>query len=133
MQMNSNALRAYFRVKVGESGDFAYRAKIHRLFAELEPSITVTEQNMADRVRYIVRSNIFHGAELERLRCETVPSSDENITAEDAAPQVTEQPAHVDATGNPQLCFIQTMMEQSPRTLEEAIMGTHSTPLKIQP
>ncbi|CAG5051477.1 unnamed protein product [Parnassius apollo] len=73
---------------------------MHRLFAALEPSLTVTEQNLADRVRYILRSNIFDVAELERLRREAVPSSDENDTAEDAAPQIVEQPAKVDATVN---------------------------------
>ncbi|CAG5011134.1 unnamed protein product [Parnassius apollo] len=51
---------------------------MHCFFAELEPSFTVTEQNLADRVRYIMRSNIFDDAELERLRLEAVPSSDEN-------------------------------------------------------
>ncbi|CAG5030600.1 unnamed protein product [Parnassius apollo] len=65
---------------------------MHRLFAELEPSLTVTEQNLADRVRYILRSNIFDVAELERLRREAVPSSDENATAEDAAPQMVDRP-----------------------------------------
>ncbi|CAG4960942.1 unnamed protein product [Parnassius apollo] len=73
---------------------------MHRLFTELEPSITVTEQNLADRVRYILRSNIFDVAELERLRREAVPSSNENATAEDAVPQIAEQPANVDAAEN---------------------------------
>ncbi|CAG5027115.1 unnamed protein product [Parnassius apollo] len=98
--MNANALRAYFRAKGEETGCLAYRARMHRLFAELEPSLTVTEQNLADRVRYILRSNIFDVAELERLRREAVPSSDENATAEDAAPQMVEQPANVDAAVN---------------------------------
>ncbi|CAG4960153.1 unnamed protein product [Parnassius apollo] len=61
--------------KGGEVGGLAYRARMHRLFAELEPSITGTERNLADRVRYILRSNIFDVAELERLRREAVPSS----------------------------------------------------------
>ncbi|CAG5050363.1 unnamed protein product [Parnassius apollo] len=99
-QMNSNALRAYIRVKGGEIGGFAYRARIYRLFAELEPSFTVTEQNLADRVRYILRSNTFDVTELEWLRREADPSSDENATAEDAAPQLAEQPANVDAAVN---------------------------------
>ncbi|CAG5036247.1 unnamed protein product [Parnassius apollo] len=86
--------------KGGETGCLAYRARMHRLFAELEPSLTVTEQNLADRVRYILRSNIFDVAELERLRREAVPSSDENATAEDAAPKMVEQPANVDAAVN---------------------------------
>ncbi|CAG5050339.1 unnamed protein product [Parnassius apollo] len=50
---------------------------MHRLFSE--PSITITEQNMADRVRYILRSNIFDVAKLKRLRRETVLSLDENL------------------------------------------------------
>ncbi|CAG4981599.1 unnamed protein product [Parnassius apollo] len=73
---------------------------MHRLFAELELSITVTEQNLADRVQYILRSNIFDVAELERLRREAVPSSGENARAEDAAPQLAEQTANVDAAVN---------------------------------
>ncbi|CAG4949569.1 unnamed protein product [Parnassius apollo] len=93
--MNTNALRAYFRAKGGEIGGIAYRARMHRLFAELEPSITVTEQNLADRVRYMLRSNIFDGAELERLRREAVPSSNENATTEGAVPQVAEQHPHM--------------------------------------
>ncbi|CAG5047242.1 unnamed protein product [Parnassius apollo] len=50
------------------------------IFAELEPSLSVNEQNLADRVRYILRSNIFGDAELERLRREAVPSSKGNAT-----------------------------------------------------
>ncbi|CAG5046103.1 unnamed protein product [Parnassius apollo] len=99
-QMNSNALRAYFRAKGGEIGGFAYRARMRRLFAELDPSISVTEQNLADQVRYILRSNTFDVTELERLRREAVPSSDENATAENAAPQLAEQPTNVDAAVN---------------------------------
>ncbi|CAG4935798.1 unnamed protein product [Parnassius apollo] len=86
--MNANALRPYFRAKGEETGCLAYRARMHRLFTELEPSLTVTEQNLADRVRYILRSNIVDVAELERLRRVAVPLSDENATAEDAAPQI---------------------------------------------
>ncbi|CAG4959287.1 unnamed protein product [Parnassius apollo] len=73
---------------------------MHRLFAELEPSVTVTEQNLADRVRVILRSNTFDVIKPQRLRREAVPSSDENATAEDAAPQLAEQPANVDAAVN---------------------------------
>ncbi|CAG4931266.1 unnamed protein product [Parnassius apollo] len=80
---------------------------MHRLFAELEPSLTVTEQNLADRVRYILRSNTFDVAELERLRREAVPSSDENATAEDAAPQMVER--------NPQTWMPPTPLENRPR------------------
>ncbi|CAG4952100.1 unnamed protein product [Parnassius apollo] len=116
---------------------------MHRLFTELEPSITVTEQNLADRVRYILRSNIFDGAELERLRREAVPSSNENATAEGAVPQVAEQPAHVDAAENTPVVvadsnddgtFTQELeIEQMRSTLEEAIMETRSTPLENRP
>ncbi|CAG5055304.1 unnamed protein product [Parnassius apollo] len=65
--------------------------------ADLEPSLTVTEQNLTDRVRYILRSDIFGNAELKRLRREAVPSSDENAMAENAAPVIAQQPAYMDA------------------------------------
>ncbi|CAG5049407.1 unnamed protein product [Parnassius apollo] len=71
---------------------------MHRFFAELEPFITVTEQNLADQVRYILRSNIFDDAELERLRREIVPSSDENDTPENTAPLIAQHPVYVDTT-----------------------------------
>ncbi|CAG4992347.1 unnamed protein product [Parnassius apollo] len=113
---------------------------MHRLFAELEPSVTVTEKILADRVRYILRSNIFDDAELERLRREVVPSSNENATAEYAVPQVAEQPAHVDTTVNTPVVadsnndgtFARELeIEQMRSTLEKAIMETRSTPLEI--
>ncbi|CAG5002786.1 unnamed protein product [Parnassius apollo] len=141
-QMNSNALRAYFGAKGGETGCLAYRARMHRLFAELEPSLTVTEQNLADRVRYILRSNIFDVAELERLRREAVPSSDENATPEDAAPQMVEQPANVDAAVNTPVVVDsnddgtvaqELELEHMRSTLEEAIVETRSTPLENRP
>ncbi|CAG4955040.1 unnamed protein product [Parnassius apollo] len=116
---------------------------MHRLFTELEPSVTVTEQNLAERVRYILRSNIFDDAELERLRREAVPSSNENATAEDAVPQVAEHPAHVDtavntpvvADSNDDGTFAQELeMEQMMySTLEETIIETRSTPLENRP
>ncbi|CAG5014969.1 unnamed protein product [Parnassius apollo] len=115
---------------------------MHRLFAELEPSVTVKEQNLADRVRYILRSNIFDVAELERLRRKAVPSSDENATAEDAAPQMVEQPANVDAAVNTPVVadsnddgtLAQELeLEHMRSTLEEAIVETRSTPLENRP
>ncbi|CAG5056967.1 unnamed protein product [Parnassius apollo] len=142
INMNTNALRTYIRAKGGEIGGFAYRARMHRLFTELELSITVTEQNLADRVRYILRSNIFDGAELERLRREAVPSLNENATTGGAVPQVAEQPAHVNAAENTPVVadsnddgtFTQELeIEQMRSTLEEAIMETRSTPLENRP
>ncbi|CAG4935172.1 unnamed protein product [Parnassius apollo] len=62
---------------------------------ELEPSLSVTEQNLADRVRYI--NNIFGDAELEPLRREAIPSSNGNATAGNAAPLDAQQTAYVDA------------------------------------
>ncbi|CAG5057360.1 unnamed protein product [Parnassius apollo] len=115
---------------------------MHRLFAELEPSVTVTEQNLADRVRYILRSNTFDVAELERLRREAVPSSGENATAEDAAPQLVEQTANVDAAVNTPVVVDsnddgtvaqELELEQMRSTLEEAIVETRSTTLENRP
>ncbi|CAG5009134.1 unnamed protein product [Parnassius apollo] len=140
--MNTNTLRAYFRAKRGEVRGLAYRARMHRLFAELQPSLTVTEQNLADRVRYLLRSNIFDVAKLERLRREAVPSLDENATAEDAAPQIAEQPANVDAAlNNPvvvdskddETVAQELELERMRSTLKETIMETRTTPLENQP
>ncbi|CAG4934787.1 unnamed protein product [Parnassius apollo] len=115
---------------------------MHRLFAELEPSVTVTEQNLADRVRYILRSNTFDVSELERLRREDVPSSDENAAVEDAAPQLAEQTANVDAAVNTPVVVDsnddgtvaqELELVQMRSTLEEAIVETRSTPLENRP
>ncbi|CAG4937326.1 unnamed protein product [Parnassius apollo] len=113
---------------------------MHRLFAELEPSVTVTEQNMADRVRYILRSNTFDVTELERLRSEAVPSSSENAAAEDAAPQLAEKTANVDSAVNTPVVVDddrtvaqELELEQMRSRLEEAIVETHSTPLENRP
>ncbi|CAG4983725.1 unnamed protein product [Parnassius apollo] len=135
--MNANALRAYFRAKGDDTGCLAYRARMHRLFAELEPSLTVKEQNLADRVRYILPSNIYDVAELERLRREAVPSSDENATAEDAVPKIVEQPANVNTAVNTPVVIDlnddgtvaqELELEHMRSKLEEAIVETRSTP-----
>ncbi|CAG5057578.1 unnamed protein product [Parnassius apollo] len=85
---------------------------MHRFFAELEPSLSVTEQNLADRVRYILRSNIFGDAELKRLRSEAIPSSNGNATAGNASPLDAQQTAYVDAAVN--IPFVNSL----PRTRE---------------
>ncbi|CAG5006746.1 unnamed protein product [Parnassius apollo] len=138
--MNANALRAYFRSKGEETGCLAYRARMHRFFAELEPSLSVTEQNLADRVRYILRSNIFGDAELERLRREAVPSSDENATAGNAAPLIAQQTANVDAAVNIPFVvdsdddeIVPHELEKMRSILEESMLETRSMPLENRP
>ncbi|CAG5054567.1 unnamed protein product [Parnassius apollo] len=135
--MNENALRAYFRAKGEETGCLAYRARMHRFFAELEPSLSVTEQNLADRVRYILRSNIFGDAELERLRHEAIPSSNGNATAGNAAPLDAQQTAYVDAAVN--IPFVANSdddgidsheLEKMRSILEESMLETRSMPLE---
>ncbi|CAG5036473.1 unnamed protein product [Parnassius apollo] len=130
--MNTNALLAYLWVKVGEFGGSFYGAGAIYYHHRAKPG----------RVRYILRSNIFDGAELEGLRREAVPSSDENATAEDAVPQLAEQPAYVDAAVNTPVVadsnydgpFAQELeIEQMSSTLEEAIVETRSTPLENLP
>ncbi|CAG4967826.1 unnamed protein product [Parnassius apollo] len=133
-------MRAYFRAKGDETGGFCVSGK--DFFAELEPYVTVTEQNLADRVRYILRSNTFDVAELKRLRREAVPSSGENTAAEDAVPQLAEQTADVDATVNTSVVVDsnddgtiaqELEVEQMSSTLEEAIVETRSTHLENRP
>ncbi|CAG5044233.1 unnamed protein product [Parnassius apollo] len=138
--MNENALRAYFRAKGEETGCLAYRARMHRFLAELEPSLSVTEQNLADRVRYILRSNIFGDAELERLRREAIPSSNGNATPGNAAPLDAQQTAYVDAVVN--IPFVANSdddgivtheLEKMRSILEESMLETRSMPLENRP
>ncbi|CAG4980690.1 unnamed protein product [Parnassius apollo] len=138
--MNANALRAYYRAKGEETAGIAYRARMHCFFAELEPSIPVTEQNLADRVRYIMRLKIFDDAELERLRREAIPSSNELATAGDAAPQATDQLPRVEAVMDLPVVvesdddeMISHELEQMRSILEEAILETRSMPLENRP
>ncbi|CAG5046901.1 unnamed protein product [Parnassius apollo] len=110
------------------------------LFAELESSITITAQNMADRVRYILHSNIFGDAELERLRCEVVPSSDENATDGNAAPLTVQQSAYVNAVVDILVVvdsddggIVSHELEKMRSILKEAMSETRSTLLEKLP
>ncbi|CAG4948976.1 unnamed protein product [Parnassius apollo] len=138
--MNENALRAYYKAKGEETVGIAYRSRMHCFFAELEPSIPVTEQHLADRIRYIMRSKIFDDAELERLQREAIPSSNESAMAGDAAPHSTDQHPHVEAAMDlPAVVdsnvdeIVSHELEQMRSILEEAILETRSTPLEIRP
>ncbi|CAG5028579.1 unnamed protein product [Parnassius apollo] len=77
---------------------------MHRLFAELD--IYNRHQAKPGRLSsvYLALEYIFDVSELERLRREPDPSSDENATAKDAAPQLAEQPTNVDAAMNTPSC-----------------------------
>ncbi|CAG5035219.1 unnamed protein product [Parnassius apollo] len=129
--MNENALRAYYRAKGEDTVGIACRSRMHCFFAELEPSIPVTEQNLADRVRYVMRSKIFDDAELERLRREAIPSSNESDMAGDAAPHSTDQHPHVEAAMDLPVMvdsnddeIVSHELEQMRSILEEAILET---------
>ncbi|CAG5029806.1 unnamed protein product [Parnassius apollo] len=113
---------------------------MHRFFAELEPSLSVNEQNLADRVRYILRSNIFGDAVLERLRREAVPSSDGNATARNTAPLVVEQTTYVDAAVNIQFVvdsdddgIVSYELVKMRSILEESMLEMRSMPLENRP
>ncbi|CAG5025759.1 unnamed protein product [Parnassius apollo] len=138
--INANALRAYFRAKGEETGVWHIGLGCIAFFAKLEPSLSVTEQNLADRVRYILRSNIFGDAELERLRREAVPSSDGNATAGNAAPLIAQQTANVDAAVNIPFVvdsgddgIVPHELEKMRSILEESILETRSMPLENRP
>ncbi|CAG5012848.1 unnamed protein product [Parnassius apollo] len=110
------------------------------IFAELEPSLPVTEQNLADRVRYILRSNIFGDAELKRVRRKAVPSSNGNATAGNAAPLDAQQTAYVDAAVNIPFVFnsdddgiVSHELEKMRSILEESMLETRSMPLENRP
>ncbi|CAG4973343.1 unnamed protein product [Parnassius apollo] len=101
-----------------------------RFFAELEPSLSVTEQNLADRVRYILRSNIFGDVELERLQGLML----------NAAPLIAQQTANVDAAVNIPFVvdsdvdgIVPHELEKMRSILEESMLEMRSMPLKNRP
>ncbi|CAG4932126.1 unnamed protein product [Parnassius apollo] len=111
---------------------------MHRFFAELEPFLSVTEQNLTDRNRYILRSNIFGDAELERLRREAVPSSNGNAMPGNAAPLDAQQTAYVDAAVNIPVNsgddgIVSHELEKMRSILEESMLETPSMPLENRP
>ncbi|CAH0750044.1 unnamed protein product [Diatraea saccharalis] len=59
---------------VPAAGRQGYRARLLAAFRTLEPSLSVTAQNLADRVRFILRREIFTPAKLGQLRLEVVSS-----------------------------------------------------------
>ncbi|CAG5059295.1 unnamed protein product [Parnassius apollo] len=132
--MNTNALRAYFRAK-GEKLE-VWRIRLGA------GAIYNRHRVKPGRPSSVLRSNIFDVAEHERLRREAVPSSKEITTAEDAAPQLTEQPANVDAAVNTPVVVDSSddgtvaqefELVHMRSKLEEMILETRSKPIKIRP
>lgn len=86
-------MRAYFRSVGGETGGTGFRARLHQEFELLEPAISVTEQNLSDRVRFIQRRGLFSAEELDRFRRQSGRFSVQAQTAgtEVVVPAVAEQ------------------------------------------
>ncbi|CAG5008858.1 unnamed protein product [Parnassius apollo] len=87
-----------------------------------------------------MRSKIFDDAELERLRREAIPSSNESAMAGDAAPHSTDQHPHVEAVMDLPVVvdsnddeIVSHELEEMRSILEEAILETRSTPLENRP
>ncbi|CAG4981759.1 unnamed protein product [Parnassius apollo] len=87
-----------------------------------------------------MRSKIFDDAELERLRREAIPSSNELATAGDEAPQATDQLPRVEAAMDLPVVgdsdddeMVSHELEQMRSILEEAILETRSMPLENRP
>ncbi|CAG5026672.1 unnamed protein product [Parnassius apollo] len=89
-----------------------------------------------------MRSKIFDDAELERLRREAIPSSDEMAMAGDAAPQIRADQHHVDAavdtpvvvdSNDDGIVSQELELENMRSILEEAIVETRSTPIENRP
>ncbi|CAG5042426.1 unnamed protein product [Parnassius apollo] len=87
-----------------------------------------------------MRSKIFDDAELERLRREAIPSSNEKAMAGDAAPQVTNQHLGVEAAMYLSIVvdsdddeMISHELEEMRNILEEAILEMRSMSLENRP
>ncbi|XP_059045798.1 uncharacterized protein LOC131841493 [Achroia grisella] len=132
--MNEDLMRAFYRATGTETGRTGYRAVMHREFLRLLPELIVSEQNLADRVRYIQRSGMFSATELERLRSEVVPEADPTTMEQpisDVLPNVemvAERPSEADADGT-----TSQDIEHMRSILEEAILEIRRTPLEERP
>ncbi|CAG4966101.1 unnamed protein product [Parnassius apollo] len=87
-----------------------------------------------------MRSKIFDDAELERLQCEVISSSNELAMAGDAAPQAIDQHPRVEAAMDLPVVvdsdddeMVSNELEQMRSILEEAILETRSMPLENRP
>ncbi|CAG4990723.1 unnamed protein product [Parnassius apollo] len=87
-----------------------------------------------------MRSKIFDDAELDRLRREAIPSSNELAMAGDAAPQATDQHPRVEAAMDFPVVvnsdddeMVSHELGQMRSILEEAILETRSMPLNNRP
>ncbi|CAG5018547.1 unnamed protein product [Parnassius apollo] len=87
-----------------------------------------------------MRSKILDDAELERLRREATPSSNESAMAGDAAPQVADQHPHMEAAMDFPVVvdsdddeIVSHELEQMRSVLKEAILEIHSMPLENRP
>ncbi|XP_059048837.1 uncharacterized protein LOC131844078 [Achroia grisella] len=132
--MNEDLMRAFYRATGTETGRTGYRAVMHREFLRLLPELIVSEQNLADRVRYIQRSGMFSATELERLRSEVVPEADPTTVEQpisDVLPNVemvAERPSEADADGT-----TSQDIEHMRSILEGAILEIRRTPLEERP
>ncbi|XP_052744244.1 uncharacterized protein LOC128199309 [Bicyclus anynana] len=137
--MNKNVMRAYYRATGGETGRTGYRAAMYCEFLLLEPHLTVTEQNLADRARFIQRSNIFNATELERLRREAVPevptSSAEQIVSPAAPVREETEPMSQDLHAEEEDTegTVSLDLERMRRILEETIAEIRNAPLENRP
>ncbi|XP_026313592.1 uncharacterized protein LOC113225487 [Hyposmocoma kahamanoa] len=140
IDMNKNAMRAYFRASGSGTGRTGYRAVMYREFLRLEPTLTVTEQNLADRVRYLQRSGLFSAAELEQLRCEAVPPLEEEPPRLERSPvpsrEVHREPsAQQPDTGGTESDWgtVALDLEALRSSLEETILEYRHVPLERRP
>lgn len=133
---NANVMRAYFRSVGGETGGTGYRVGLLREFQTLEPSLSVTEQNLSDRVRFIQRRGLLSADELDQLRREAVSAARVQLPQVDAS---VDPGASAEAGPSARENFEGTVetaaqdIEQLRRTLEEAISEFRNLPLERRP
>ncbi|CAG5019787.1 unnamed protein product [Parnassius apollo] len=132
---------AYFRATRGKKLDVCRIGlgciAFLQSWSHLYPSLSKTWQT---EFGYILRSNIFGDAELERLRYEAIPSSNGNATAGNAAPLDAQQTAYVDAAVNIPFVansdddgIVSHKLEKMRSILEESMLEIRSMPLENRP
>lgn len=70
LEMNEFTIRTYFRITRCDTNATGWRQELHQSFVRQYPSLTVTEQNLADRRSAIIRRNLIPITDIERIKAE---------------------------------------------------------------
>lgn len=96
-QMNKDVMRCYFKATNLENELTSYRGKMHELFLNEYPNITITEQRVADQRRTIMARSLLPQAIIDEIKEQVrkeISQKQEEITPDDIYNQNRNQNQH---------------------------------------